>query len=346
MKPNNRPKPSAQKTITDVAKRADVSISTVSRVLNHSAPVSFELEAKVKTAIAEMRYRPQTAARTLAGQRTNTIGLVFAEIGPDFYPVMIPSIEKEARLNGYNLLISVGNNPLQFSDEIPFTLGDHYTDGLLIFPASLPAEEIRRQFLNDFPMVLIQQTPPNGLQIPHLVVKNKNIACKMVDHLIEVHGCRRIAFLAGLNEHEDAAQREMGYRQSLAAHGILFDPELRTEGYFLRKESYEAVKLWLQRGVEFDAIFACDDFSAIGALSALNQAGIRVPEDVALVGFDDIEISRYLPPPLTTVAIPIEELGRIAVQQLLRLIHTGQADLVTEVETELVVRRSCGCEYK
>lgn len=344
MKPNNRPKPSAQKTITDVAKRADVSISTVSRVLNNSSPVSPELEAKVKAAIAEMGYRPQTAARMLAGQRTNTIGLVFAEIGPDFYPIMIPSIEEEARRNKYNLLISVGNNHLYSSDEIPFTLGDHNTDGLLIFPASLPAEEIHRQFLIDFPMVLVQQTPPDGLPVPHLLVENKNIACKMVDHLIEVHGYRRIAFLAGLKEHQDAAQREMGYRQSLAAHGIPFDPELRAEGYFLRKEAYEAVNLWLQQNVEFDAIFACDDFSAIGALSALNQAGIRVPEDVALVGFDDLEISRYLPPPLTTVAIPIEEIGRIAVQQLLRLIHTGKADLVTEVETELVIRRSCGCE--
>lgn len=291
-----------------------------------------------------MGYRPQTAARMLAGQRTNTIGLIFSEIGADFYPVMIPGIEEEARQNRYNLLISVGNNHLHFSDDIPFTLGNHYTDGLLVFPASLPAEEIRHQFLSGFPMILVQQTPPDGLQIPHLLVENKNIARKMIDHLIEVHGYRRIAFLAGAKEQEDAAQREMGYRQSLAAHGIPFDPELRAEGYFARKESYDAVNLLLQRGIEFDAIFACDDLSASGALSALSQAGIRVPEDVALVGFDDLETSRYLHPPLTTVAVPIEELGRIAVQQLLRLIHTGKADLVTEVETELVIRRSCGCE--
>ena len=124
----------SQKTISDVAKWAGVSISTVSRVINQSAPVSPELEEKVKTAITELDYRPQTAARTLAGRKTKTIGLVLAEIGTDLSGLMIAGVEEEACRNKYNLLISVFMDEKTPQDVIPFTLGDHYTDGILVFP--------------------------------------------------------------------------------------------------------------------------------------------------------------------------------------------------------------------
>ncbi len=342
---NSGNKSNSQNTISDVAKAAGVSISTVSRVINQSAPVSPELEAKVKSAINQLDYRPQIAARTLAGRKTKTIGLVLAEIGTDFYPLVIAGVEEEAHRNKYSLLISVTTERSIPDPEevIPFNLGDHYTDGLLVFPASLSDDELRRKHAKKFPIILIQRTPPPGLQIPHIKIENKNSARKLVDHLIEVHGYKRIAFLAGIAEHEDAKLREQGYLESLAAHNIPFDPRLKTRGNFQKKDSQEAVKHWLDEGLDFDAIFACDDISAIGALSALNQAGLRVPEDIAVVGFDDVEIARYLSPPLTTVAVPIEELGRIAMQQLLSLIQTGSADPVIEISTELVIRRSCGC---
>jgi len=337
-------RPHSNKTISDVANWAGVSISTVSRVINQSAPVSPELEEKVKTAIVELEYRPQTAARTLAGRKTNTIGLMIAEIGTDFYPIMIAGVEDEARKNKYNLLISVAMDEMAPQEVIPFTLGDNYTDGILAFPASISDAELLRQHSRNFPVVLVQRTSPPGVEIPSVTVENKNSARKMVDHLIEVHGYKRIAFLAGIEEHEDAILREMGFRESLDSHNIQFDPKLKAQGHFQKRESQEAVNLWLQQDVEFDAIFACDDISAIGALSALNQAGVRVPEDVAVVGFDDVEVVQYLSPPLTTVAIPIEELGRIAMRQLLSLIRTGSAEPIIEVETELVIRRSCGCD--
>lgn len=336
-------KNSSQNTIKDVAQRAGVSISTVSRVLNQSAPVSPDLVTKVKTAISEMGYRPQTAARALAGRRTKTIGLMLAEIGTDFYPLMIAGIESEARKNRFNLLINVVGEDVMEMEEIPFTLGEHNTDGLLVFPASLSDKELIRLHENDFPIVLVQRTPPEGLQIPSVTIENRQKSKEIVDHLIEVHGYRRIAFLSGLDMHEDAGQRERGYRDSLAGHGIPFDPQLQAQGYFQKKESQETVNDWLARGVQFDAIFAGDDISAIGALSALNQAGVRVPEEVAVVGFDDVEVARYLSPPLTTVTIPIEEVGRVAIRKLLQLIQSGATERYTKLETELVIRRSCGC---
>jgi len=315
----------------------------VSRVINQSAPVSSNLENKVKAAIAELDYRPQTAARALAGQKTHTIGLLLAEIGTDFYPLMIRAIEAEARKNHFNLLINVAGDDTSIEGEIPYTLGEYNSDGVLVFPASLSDDELYRMHLNNFPVVLVQRRPPAGLEFPCITIENKLPARKMVDHLIEVHGFRRIAFLSGLADHEDARRREQGYHESLESHGIPYDPTIVAQGYFQKQASQDAVCEWITAGFEFDAIFACDDISAIGALSALNRAGLNVPNDVAVVGFDDIEVSRFLSPPLTTVKVPIQEIGRAAIQQLLAFMNGEVPDMCTHFETELVIRRSCGC---
>lgn len=337
----SRAKRPSRTTITDVARQAGVSISTVSRVINQSAPVTSELESRVKAVIEELGYYPQTAARVLAGQRTNTIGLLLSEIGPDFYPFVIRGVESAAREKQFKLLINVADAGTD--NGVPFTLGEHNTDGVLVFPASLPDEEIKRLHKNDFPVVLVQRSSPEGLQIPCVSIENRHSARKLVDHLIEVHNCQRIAFLAGPENHEDSNQREIGYRESLDAHNIPFSPDLLAKGDFKKKISQDIISDWLLSGVEFDAVFACDDRSAVGVISALTRAGLRVPEDVAVVGFDDAEISRYLSPPLTTVHVPIMEIGRVATQMLIDLILDERPVISKEFETELVIRRSCGC---
>jgi len=333
-------------TIYDVAKRAGVSVATVSRYINNSSTVAPKTAERLDVALEELNYVPHTVARNLATNKTHTIGLVLSKIGTDFYPLMIEEIEAEARKQKYNLLISVASHDDENDIPFPRTLGKHNTDGLLVFPDSLSEEEIRYYHQNQIPLILVQCSSPEDLNIPSFTFENKNSARKIVDHLIEVHGCKHIAFLAGLDEHEDAALRETGYRESLEAHNIPYDPQLKAQGNFEKKEAQEKVRDWVQRGVEFDAIFAGDDISAIGALSALNQAGIRVPEDVAVVGFDDIEVAQYLHPPLTTVTTPIEKLGQIAAQELLKLIETGEAASRIVMDTELTIRRSCGCDYK
>ena len=284
-------------TIYDVAKRAGVSVATVSRYINNSSTVAQKTAERLDIALEELNYVPHTVARNLATNKTHTIGLVLSKIGTDFYPLMIEEIEAEARKHKYNLLISVASNDAEADVSAPMTLGKHNADGLLVFPDSLSDKEIRYYYQNQIPLVLVQCSSPEDLEIPSVTFENKNSARKIVDHLIEVHGCQRIGFLAGLDEHEDAILREMGYRESLEAHNIPFDPQLKAQGNFEKREAQEKVREWIQRGLEFDAIFAGDDISAIGALSALNQAGIRVPEDVAVIGFDDIEVSQYLSPP-------------------------------------------------
>jgi DNA-binding LacI/PurR family transcriptional regulator len=158
-----------------------------------------------------------------------------------------------------------------------------------------------------------------------------------------VHCYRRIAFLRGPENHEDSYWRELGYREALEAHRIPFDPTLVATGGFHKGMAQVAVGQWLRDGVEMDAVFAGDDESATGVITALRQAGKRVPEDIAVVGFDDVHMADYLMPPLTTVRAPIERTGREAVRQLVRLIRTGQAEPLVLLPTELVIRRSCGC---
>jgi DNA-binding LacI/PurR family transcriptional regulator len=222
-------------------------------------------------------------------------------------------------------------------------VGEHNTDGLIIFTDGLDETEIIRLYNRQFPLVLLHRSPPAGANIPCITFENKTGARNLVEHLLEVHHYRRIAFLAGPPGNEDSHWRELGYREALAAHGVPFDPALVRVGGFNEKIAEAAVAQWLEEGADFEAIFAADDDSALGAITALERAGKRIPQDVAVAGFDDVMLSRYLTPALTTVRAPIEQAGWVAVEQLLQLIHTGQAEPLVLLPTELVIRASCGC---
>lgn len=335
-------KGSSRATIADVAKRAGVSIATVSRFINQTAPVAEETAAQIRAAIAELKYIPYAAARSLASRKTNTLGLLLPDISSDFFPPMLRGIEAAARESGFGLLISTrgGTGP---DPTLQRPLGAHNTDGMLIFTDSLPEAELTRLYKLRFPMVLLYQSPPDSLNIPCVAFENKSGARQLIDHLIEAHNYRRIAFLRGLEGNEDSYWREMGYREALQAHGLAFDPALIALGGGNIESAQRAVEQWLGQEIAIEAIFAGDDSTASGVMASLKQAGKRVPEDIAVVGFDDIPTSRYLTPPLTTVRAPIEQAGFEATQQLVRLIRKGQADSLVLLPTELVVRRSCGC---
>ncbi len=329
-------------TISDVARRAGVSIATVSRVINQNVPVDAATVARVQMALRELHYVPHTAARNLASRKTHTLGLLLDSIHGDFFVPMLSGIESAAREAGFNLLIAT-TGLRQDPAEFPRTLGMHNTDGLLVFANSLGEAGLKYYYEREFPMVLIHQMPPPGLTIPCVTVENQAAACELVEHLITVHGRRHIAFLRGEQGQDDSHWRELGYRDSLAAHGIPLDERLVERGDFDRRVAAEAVARLLASGVEFDAIFAGDDEAAVGVLTALQESHKRVPEEIAVVGFDDQRLSSYLAPPLTTVRAPTERVGSEAVRQLVQLIRTGEAAPLTLLPTEMIIRRSCGC---
>ncbi len=331
-------------TIADVAKRAGVSIATVSRVVNGTTPVIDETAQRVRSAIADLHYHPRAAARVLASRRTDTLGLLLPEIGGAFFPPLLRGIESEARLAGYDLLIHATSHIPHASTPAPHRpLAEHNTDGLIVFTQSIDVAELVRLHRNKFPLVLLYQTSPASTDIPSVQIENKSGAQKLVDHLIEVHGRRRIAFLRGPQGNEDSVERERGYRKALKSHGIQVDPRLTGTGGFNEEDAQAAVQEWLAEGLDFDAVFAGDDDSAIGAMQALKQAGRRVPDEVSVAGFDDLPYAAYISPALTTVRAPIEQIGREAVRKLIRAIRGQPAEGPALIQTELVIRQSCGC---
>jgi LacI family transcriptional regulator len=326
-------------TIADVARHANVSIATVSRVLNGTTPVQPEKADRVRLAMEELQFVPRHAARVLASKRTNTIGLLLPEISGAFFSPMLKGIEAGAHEAGYDLLI----HSTQQVETTRRRLGEHNTDGLLIFTNSLAPRELHRLHNINFPIVLLHQTPPDSLNIPVIAIENKDGAVMLIIHLIEVHDKRRIVYLRGPEGHEDSVWRERGYREALESHNLAFEPSLIASGGFDDDEGFAAIQKMLSDGLDFDAVFAGDDDAAIGVMRALRTAGRHVPRDVAVVGFDDVPFARYLSPPLTTVRAPIEQVGREAVRQLVRLMDGKQAEALTLMRTELVIRESCGC---
>jgi DNA-binding LacI/PurR family transcriptional regulator len=333
-----------QPTILDVAQKAGVSIATVSRVINETTPVTPETMHRVQDAIKELAYIPRAAARILASNRTETLGLLLPEIGGAFFSPLLRGIEAEAQMAGFDLLIHATSHIRHASTPVAHRpLGEHNTDGLLVFTQSIDEKEMSRLSVLNFPTVLLYQTSPSSLNIPSVTIENKSGAKMIVEHLIQIHGRRRIVFLRGPEGNEDSEWRERGYLEALQANGIPFDPSLLAMGGFNEEEAQTAVQELLIEGVEFGAVFGGDDDTAAGVISALTRAGKCVPQDVAVVGFDDLPIARYLRPALTTVHAPIEQVGREGVRQLARLIHGQQAEALVSLQTEIVIRESCGC---
>ncbi len=330
-------------TITDVARMAGVSITTVSRVINANAPVATGTVARVREAIATLDFTPSTVARSLAGHQTNTIGLYLPGFSGGFFAAMFQGVEAEVREAGFDLLIHV--HPQLADGDAPgnLPLGRDNTDGLIIFTASVSDEAITNLAQRGVPLVLLFRQPPEGVNAPSVRIENRSSAQQLVAHLIEEHGRRRIGFLRGPRGNEDSEQREQGYRAALAAHGLAYDPRLVSRGDFIAERTYHSVSGWLAAGLEFDAVFAGDDDSALGALRALREAGRRVPEDISLVGYDDVSVASLVMPALTTVHVPIVEAGQAAARQLVSLIRTGYAESQHVLSTELRIRQSCGC---
>lgn len=318
-------------------------MATVSRYINDTAPVSEPVAERIEAVLARLRYRPHAAARQLATQKMMAIGLLLNSIYNDFFGPLLYGIEALVQQNGYNLLVAT-SRPERREGSYP-ALGAHNVDGLLVFADSLSDKDLRGLHEQKLPMVLIHRSSPEGLDIPSVTVENKAATYQLIDHLITKHQRRKIVFVRGKIDHEDSYWREVGYREALAANGIEFDPAFIVPGDFQREVAYLSMREFLSRPkrLEFDAVFTGDDAAAIGVMEALEQSGLRIPQDVAVVGFNDSHHAAFLNPPLTTIKAPTHEVGRIAAKNLFNVINNNPVDNVTLLPTEIIVRQSCGC---
>lgn len=327
-------------TIRDVARRAGVSAATVSRYINRSASVASETAERIQQAMRALDYSPRLAARSLATRKTYTVGVITNGINYFFFGPLLWGIEEVLAEQEYRLLVAT-YWPTKDQD-IPF--GPHNTDGVLVFASTLEEALLRQWYEADFPCALMYHKPLPDLPIPCVNIENEEIARKLVEHLIEAHGKRRIAFLHAPDYYEDDLLREKGYRAALRRHGIPYDDALVLPANYRRETAFSTIREFLMRVLpSCDALFASDDDLALTTLGLLHQAGVRVPDQVAVVGFDDQPFAASLVPPLTTVRAPTEAIGRVAARQLLRLIQGETVEQETILPTALVIRHSCGC---
>lgn len=282
-------------TIREVAQKAGVSVATVSRYINQNAPISKEVSERLKQVMAELRYVPHAAARQLASQKTRVVGLLSNSLHNDFFVPLLNGIEGVVRKHGYNLLIATYHSD---NRNMPPPIGPHNTDGILVFSDGLSDDDLIALHARQFPMVLVHRTPPDSLKIPSVTVENKKIAFELIEHLIKVHKRKHIMFFRGPIHQEDSFWRETGYKSALMANGIPFDERLVLNGDFERHAAYQTLSKFIatENQIPFDAIFTGDDDAAIGVLKALHENNYRVPEDVSVIGFDDLEFSAFLNP--------------------------------------------------
>ena len=323
-------------TLDMVAKAAGVSASTVSRILNGTAVVAPDKAKAVEAAIARLGFVPNPMARALAGGRTNSVGVITQSIDSPFYGVALRGIEDELDQAGYSSLFVSGHWNAAEEARCIEMLRSRRVDGIIVLTGRL-SDSALRSTAKALPVVVTGR----DLKAPHLFslkFDNEQGARLATRHLIEL-GHRRIAFITGDLAHPDAVDRLAGYRQALEEAGIAYNPELVVPGLFHEESGLVAADRLMENRQRFTAIFAANDQMALGACLGLHRRGLRVPQDVSVVGFDDLSVSRYTLPPLTTVQHPARELGQPAAQAMLQMLR-GEKPAADVPLPRVVVRES------
>jgi LacI family transcriptional regulator len=326
-------------TIFDVAKVAGVSYSTVSRVVNGYVHVSPEARLRVQTAMRDLGYVAHIPARSLASGRTNAIGLLVVEVESSFFTMVIKGVDQQVAAADYDLLLCTTHRRREKEAEYVARLSHGMVDGLLIIlPGELP-DYVERLRAGAFPFVLIDYDDvAPGCNVVN--ASNRRGAREAIEHLIGL-GHRHIGFITGRPEVGAAQERLAGYRDAMTAAGLPVHEDDVVAGDFLEARGYLAARELLARPDRPTAVFASSDAAAFGVLRAARDAGLRVPHDLSVVGFDDIPEASYVGSPLTTVRQPLHEMGRLAVRRLLSLMaEPDQPPARIVLETELVVRES------
>lgn len=330
----------ANATIIDVAREAGVSYATVSRVVNNKAHVKPGTRERVLVAMQRLGYVANLQARSLAGGRTQVVGLLVQDLGTAYIGEIIRGIDGELAAAGYDLVLYTTHRQTARESTHVTTLTRGLADGLLLVLPRNPEAYLETLRAHAFPYVLIDHDGTDSAA-PAVGATNWQGAYDATCYLIAL-GHKRIGFIAGTRGLQAAEDRRAGYLAALAAHDLPADLALIVEGNFLQPESYNATGALLHLPAPPTAIFAANDVSAFGVMEAVRDQGLRIPQDVSIVGFDDIPQASNVHPPLTTVRQPLEEMGRAATRMLLdQLADPQHPPGRVDLPTELIIRHSC-----
>ncbi len=331
-------------TIHDVAQDAGVSPTTVSRYLNNRIELPPSTAGRIDAAIARLDYRPNLLAKRLSTGKSEAVGLVTPEIREPFFAELASAFEDEADRHGYTVFMSSTRSDREREIASLERLHDRHVDGLLMM-TNTPDDGTLAALIGRRRNVVIVDEDIPGVNVPRIFVENTEGAYRATRHLIE-HGHTRIAYLAGPQGLFTVGERHRGFVQAMSEAAIPVRPEYVAIGSFAPELARAATLKFLALPVPPTAIFASSDYLAIGAVMGLHEAGIRVPEEVSLIGFDDMAFGALLSPPLTAIRQPVETLGRLGFQTLFALLNGEPPPMLTRLPVELIVRRSVGAPRK
>ncbi|HKG10518.1 MAG TPA: LacI family DNA-binding transcriptional regulator [Gaiellaceae bacterium] len=331
--------PRQRPTIYDVARLAGVSTATVSRALNGTGQIAASTRATIEAAVEQLGYRPNTIARSLVTKTTQTIALLLPDITNPFYAALVNGIQQTALSHGHTMLLCTTESDAEREEHYLRVLRAKQVDGALVDGLVLPPDRIARFVEDGFPIVCLDRDI-DSRSIPLVQVDNRLGGRIATEHLIDL-GHTRIGHVTGAGELGISDERLAGYRDALSGAGLPVDFQLVEEGRFTDDGGHDAARRLLEREPGVTAIFAANDLSALGVLNAVAEAGKRVPDDVSVVGFDDLHLSAYTAPPLTTIRQPAVEIATLATEILIGLTKGREVEEMRHLlEPELVVRAS------
>jgi len=326
-------------TINDIAKISGVSKATVSRVVNGTKPVSDEVRRKVMQAIDETGYKPSSLARSLMTKETKLIGVVIPDVSNPIFSQLVKGMEEVSSEQGYNILLC--NSYLNHDKEMEYLeiLSDKEVDGIVFLTTK--ETKAHSDFFNEYkkPVVTVDRSFKN-IDIPSVSIDDFEASQKAVNYLINL-GHKNIGMVrASLDDRAHGLHRFEGYKVALENAGLCIREENVVEGDFSVQSGYDAVSKILSNNTPPTAIFFANDTMAVGGIRCITDSGLRVPDDISVIGFDDIPISEMFIPSLSTIKQPTMTVGRSAMEKLLKLIKNEPIEMHTLFETQLIQRNS------
>ncbi len=326
-------------TIFDVAEQAGVSYSTVSRVLNNKSNVNARTRERVLQVMAQLGYVGNAPARSLARGSSHVVGLLVDHLNSEYMGEIIRGIDEELEMHHYNLMLYTTHRQKTKEAAYVTKLTHNFADGLILIVPRNENAYLETLQQRKFPYVLIDYQGYNR-HVPSIITTNRKGGYDATSYLLE-SGHRRIGFITGEMTYGCAMERLAGYRSALEDHGVPFDPQLVSEGTFLRPQGYCCARQLLSLPEPPTALFVSNDVMAFGAMDAAHERGLHIPNDLSIIGFDDIPQAAHVRPALSTVHQPLEEMGRSAATLLLKYIANPLAEIErVELSTRLVIRES------
>ena len=328
-------------TIKEVARAAGVSPATVSRVFNDTVPVDAETRARVLAAAEALRYVPNAAARSLITSRTGTIGVLLPDLHGVFHAQVMRGLDTASRRRGFDLLVSSAQGDHDAAVSAIRAMRGR-VDGVILMLPELDAKALLRELAEEQPAMLLDAAADDD-RTSAAAIDEAGGAAAMVRHLIR-HGHRRIGLLSGDPRRHDAGERRRGYRQALADAGLPVAPELEIVDDVTEDGGCAAARRLIAVEPRPTAIFAVSDAMAVGALAALRGADVPVPDEMAVAGFGDLPVARYVTPPLSSVRVPAFELGVLAIDRMLLAVARRDRPIASRdvLECTVIPRASCG----